>query len=205
MTNPTSASPQAMPPPASSPSWFAKNWYWLVGGGCLVPILCCGFFGTLAAIFANKAKNAEAVLESLVRANANAEVTARLGRPVTPSGFPSLDLKDENGQESASGSVDVEGPNGKGILTIAAEKHLGNWVFSVQEIQIDGDTIQLLEGDIGTNPNDDVDAAPDDEMNAPNDAAEDDEGVDEEAPPIEPKKPVAKPKPSTPPGNPKRR
>jgi hypothetical protein len=39
--------PQPVPPPPQQQSWFARNWMWLAGGGCLLA-MCCG----LASLFA---------------------------------------------------------------------------------------------------------------------------------------------------------
>lgn len=40
--------PQPLAPTPAQPSWFSKNWPFVVGGGCLL-LLCCGVFGVVIA------------------------------------------------------------------------------------------------------------------------------------------------------------
>lgn len=35
-------------PQPQQQGWFSKNWKWLVGGGCLTALLCCGVFSAAA-------------------------------------------------------------------------------------------------------------------------------------------------------------
>jgi hypothetical protein len=50
---------QAVPPGAQK-SWFARYWMWLVGGGCLAALLCCGVFSLLGGVAALAAQEADA-------------------------------------------------------------------------------------------------------------------------------------------------
>ena len=34
----------------AQPSWFSRNWKWLAGLGCVVPLLCCGSLMVLGAV-----------------------------------------------------------------------------------------------------------------------------------------------------------
>ncbi|MDP1827912.1 MAG: hypothetical protein Q8L48_31855 [Archangium sp.] len=35
---------------APQPGWFARNWMWVVGVGCLVPLLCCSTLSVVMAL-----------------------------------------------------------------------------------------------------------------------------------------------------------
>lgn len=41
--------PHAPQQPQPPRSWFSKNWGWVVGGGCLVLLLCCGVLTAIGA------------------------------------------------------------------------------------------------------------------------------------------------------------
>lgn len=39
----------------AQPSWFSRNWKWLVGLGCVLPTLCCGASMAAAMVFGDDA------------------------------------------------------------------------------------------------------------------------------------------------------
>lgn len=46
--------PQPGPPPAQQQSWFARNWMWVAGGGCLALMCCAGVSLLLAGALATQ-------------------------------------------------------------------------------------------------------------------------------------------------------
>lgn len=40
--------------PMQQPSWFSRNWKWLLPVGCVLPMMCCGVFGLGAYLAVSK-------------------------------------------------------------------------------------------------------------------------------------------------------
>jgi Cytochrome oxidase complex assembly protein 1 len=176
-TPPMQSSP--MPSAPNDKSWFSRNWMWLAGGGCLSIVLCCGGLSAVFYAIGSKAKDSIPVVESLAKANADKRVTAALGRPVTLSGFPSLEAKSQNGRERLSAAVDVSGPEGEGTLVIDAEKKDNStvWRYRTQEIRAKGQVFELSEPSL--KDEDDQDAPePSDDPDDEGDMADEDEAKD---------------------------
>lgn len=159
-------------PAQQQPGWFSRNWKWLVGLGCLLPIMCCGIFSVVTYFTVTKViQNSGVYVEAVPRAIADPEVQAALGAPVAPGMMLQGSVKDENGQGSADLSIPLEGSKGKGTLRVnATKKSGGDWEYQVLEVEAGGKTINLLKG--GALKGGDTQLPPDD---APS--------PDEEAPP----------------------
>lgn len=52
--------PQQQQPGAPAPQqgWFSRNWKWLVGGGCLAALLCCGAFSVVGYVMKEAGEDA---------------------------------------------------------------------------------------------------------------------------------------------------
>jgi Cytochrome oxidase complex assembly protein 1 len=133
--------------PMQQPSWFSRNWKWLLPVGCLVPMVCCGVFG-IGTYFAatQMIKSSGAYVGALASVNDDAEVAAALGTPVTPGLAMSGSVKTENNRGSADFTVPVEGSKAKGSLhVVGASTGAGPWVYSTISITTaDGKTIDVL-------------------------------------------------------------
>ncbi len=161
--------PQPMQPgqhlqQAQEPSWFSRNWKWLLALGCLVPTLCCGGFGLVTWFGVQKViKEGPVYAESLAKAVIHPEVAKALGEPVKPGGMVSGNVSDNGGSGTASLKVPLEGPKGKGTLYVEASKSAGQWNYTKMEVELaDGKRIDLLAGapqGQGPSPFDDI--APD--------------------------------------------
>ena len=133
--------------PMQQPSWFSRNWKWLLPVGCLVPLLCCGSFaGFTAFTVAATMKSSVAFTEGLSRASANEEVRAALGTPIEASGFPMGSVNSTNGRGTADVTVGLTGPKGKGTLHVSARSTgPGKWEFDVIDVDVEGGaTINVL-------------------------------------------------------------
>ncbi|MCC6335874.1 MAG: hypothetical protein IT380_18025 [Myxococcales bacterium] len=131
--------------PAQQPGWFSRNWKWLAGVGCLSLFLCCGIFGAVTWFTAKKVIEGSPVFaEALQKANLNPEVTAALGSPITPGGMVQGAVKDSGGTGTASLTVPIEGPKGKGTLYAEATKSAGKWNFTSLKADVGGKSVDLL-------------------------------------------------------------
>ncbi|MGV3623517.1 MAG: cytochrome c oxidase assembly factor Coa1 family protein [Archangium sp.] len=133
--------------PVQQPSWFSRNWKWLIPVGCLVPLLCCGsfagsiFFGVGAAI-----KNSGAYKQAITLAEGDADVQDALGTPLTGGLMVTGKLKNESFNGTADFNVAVEGPKGKGTLHVVGTSKSGVWDLSVVDVAPErGDVIHVLE------------------------------------------------------------
>ncbi|MEW5743343.1 MAG: cytochrome c oxidase assembly factor Coa1 family protein [Myxococcota bacterium] len=132
--------------PAQQPGWFARNWKWLVGGGCLGSLMCCGLFGAITYFTAKKVIEGSPVFaEAIQKANSSPEVTAALGSPITPGGMLQGEVKDSGGTGTASLKVPIEGPKGKGTLYVEATKSGADWKFTSLTADVGGKSVNLLD------------------------------------------------------------
>ncbi len=80
--------PQGQVSPPSQPGWFSRNWKWLAGCGCAVPVLCCGSLMVLAALapesdFGKAISENVRVNESPARARVDCDKPTSEGVPCT--------------------------------------------------------------------------------------------------------------------------
>jgi hypothetical protein len=131
--------------PAQQPGWFSRNWKWLLGVGCLGMVTCCGLFGAVTWFTAQKVIQGSPVFaEAIAKANSNPDVTAALGHPVTPGGMVQGEVKDSGGTGSASLTLPIEGPKGKGTLYVEATKSGNEWKFTSLKADVGGPQVDLL-------------------------------------------------------------
>lgn len=136
--------------PLQQPSWFTRNWKWLVPVGCLVPFLCCitfagaTYFGVGVMI-----KGSGAYKEAITRAQQHPDVQAELGTPLTGGMNVTGELKNESANGIADFNVGVEGPKGKGTMHVVGTSRSGVWSLSVIDVTTDsGKTIQVLDDEV---------------------------------------------------------
>lgn len=140
--------PNPAAPPAQQPSWFSRNWKWLVPVGCGLPLLCCLTFGAVTYFGVSKVIQGSPVFATaLAKASSNPEVQAALGTPLAPGLGLNGGIEEKNGRSSADFSIPLEGPKGKGTLVVKATGSGGDWTFQVLEISAGGKTIDLLADD----------------------------------------------------------
>lgn len=107
--------------PAAPGHWFSRNWKWIVGLGCLLPILCCA--GSVAVVFFGVTK---VVKESSIYADAeqrlknSPQAAEALGSPVTLEGFPMGSINTQNGRTEADLTLRARGSKHKATLSVIA-------------------------------------------------------------------------------------
>ncbi len=136
--------PNAPPAPRR---WFKKNLKWLIPVGCVVPVLCCGVFGTVTLVGVSAAiRNSSVYAESLARASANEEVTNALGTPITPGFVLQGSIEETNGVGEADLEIPLEGPRKAATLYVVAKKKAGGtWEYTRLEVDLRIKRIDLLE------------------------------------------------------------
>jgi hypothetical protein len=148
--------------PLQQPNWFSRNWKWLVPVGCLVPLTCCGVFGIGTYLGVSKIiESSGAYVGAMAQVNANPEVDAALGTPVTPGLGMSGEVNEKNGVGSADFTAPIEGPKGKGSLRVVGTGKDGQWSYSTIEVTVNGKTIDVLKG---ARPEDAPEAPPEEEQ-----------------------------------------
>ncbi|MFT3711060.1 MAG: cytochrome c oxidase assembly factor Coa1 family protein [Archangium sp.] len=152
--------------PMNPPSWWSRNWKWVVPVGCVVPMLCCLSFVGATYFGVSKAIESSTVFTvALQNATANKDVQEKIGAPLKTGMGLNGSLNETNGNGSADFSVPLEGPRGKGKLRVVATGRNGKWDYSVMEVEAsDGTTIDLL-----AKPKDELPPADDSDTPEPED------------------------------------
>ncbi|WP_299365998.1 cytochrome c oxidase assembly factor Coa1 family protein [Winogradskyella sp.] len=111
-------------------SWFARNWGWVLGGGCLVVILLF-VFGVGAAIFGGMKmlKSSEPYEYAVEQASTNERLISIIGEPVETDGIMQGSLNYKNGKRSADFRIPLKGPNGKAFVYVKGEKLDDTWDY----------------------------------------------------------------------------
>jgi len=130
-------------------SWFARNWGWVLGGGCLTLIVL--FFLGIGTIFFGVTKmfsSSEPYQHAMESTINNKDVIAILGEPVETDGMMngSINL---SGDGDADFKIPIKGPKGSGRIVVKAIKDYGEWGYSKLYVQFQGDyeVINLLESE----------------------------------------------------------
>jgi hypothetical protein len=79
--------------------------------------------------------------------NANADVDAALGTPVTPGFGISGELNEKNGVGEANFTVPLEGKKGSGSMHVVGTGKNGQWTYTVIEVTAGGKTIDVLKAE----------------------------------------------------------
>ncbi len=130
-----------------SPSWWNRNWKWVLPVGCLAGI---ALFVTTAAllIFAvfGFIKSSEVYGKAVEAARASPAVVEAIGTPIEEGYFPSGKINLDDSSGTANLAISLSGPKGRGTLYLEAERSVGEWTFQklVFEIENDGRRIDLL-------------------------------------------------------------
>ncbi len=138
-------------PLAPSTNWWKRNWTWFVPIGCLSGlVLFVAFVVSIALIVFSAMKSTDVYKGALTRAQAHPSVIEALGSPIK-EGFLLSGSTNVNGASGeANLSIPISGPNGKGIIYVAATKSLGRWNYSglIVEITKTHQRIDLLRSPI---------------------------------------------------------
>jgi hypothetical protein len=129
-------------------TWFSRNWKWFVPAGCLSALLLFGgFIALILSIVTGSMKSSDAYRQAMDRAKASPAVREALGNPISEGLFVSGSMSVNGPRGTASLSIPVSGPRGKGRIYAEAEKAVGQWTFShlVFEAAATKERVDLLE------------------------------------------------------------
>lgn len=111
-------------------SWFAKNWGWVLGGGCLTIIIIAAIaIGGLIYKVSNSIKESEPYSNAFSLAEENTSVIKYLGEPLETDGIGNTSYKYSNGDTSASLTIPISGPKGKGKIFVNGNKIDDEWQY----------------------------------------------------------------------------
>lgn len=135
--------------PVAQGHWFSRNWKWIVGLGCLLPMLCCG--GSVAVVAFGVMK---VVKESSIYADAqerlknSPQAAEALGAPVALEGFPMGSINTKNGRTEADLTLRARGSKQKATLFVIAEQEGEKIVYHRLDLLTDqGERVDLREQD----------------------------------------------------------
>ena len=130
------------------PTWFSKNWKWLVPGGCLSALVLFGaFLAMILSIVFGSMKASDPYRLAMDRATASPAVAEALGTPVKAGFFVSGNISVDGASGSADLAIPLSGPKGKGPVYVAARKAVGQWPFArlAGEADATRERVDLLE------------------------------------------------------------
>jgi len=114
-------------------------------------VLLLAFVAGVLSIVEVSFKSSGAYTQALALAQANSQVSDKIGRPLKPGWFAlgSISINGDSGD--ADISIPISGPNGKGRIYAVAKKIAGIWRYETLEIEVDGqpDRIDLLQAPTG--------------------------------------------------------
>ncbi|WP_369998649.1 cytochrome c oxidase assembly factor Coa1 family protein [Winogradskyella sp.] len=129
-------------------SWFARNWGWVLGGGCLTIIIIVVIsIGGLVYKVVDSVKESEPYTHALVEAMENDRVIYFLGEPIETNGMGNTNFSYKNGTSTANLTIPIKGPKDEGSIIVNAEKINDEWAYRELYVKIDGETetIDLLD------------------------------------------------------------
>lgn len=129
------------------PSWWSRNWKWVVPVGCATPIvLCGGLFGGIVFIVNAAIRSSDVYAEALTRARASPQVRAAVGEPMKAGYFASGSISDRGQSGKADLAIPISGPKGTATIYVVAKKVDGKWVYSrLEATPAIGGRIDLLK------------------------------------------------------------
>lgn len=122
---------------ATTPSWWQRNWKWLLAGGLLAGMLL--FAGAMFAVVAfvfGLMRQSTPYQHGLDSARDNPAVVAALGRPIEPGFFVTGNISLENDSGSADISVALHGSRNDGRLYIEATRERRHWSYQTLVVQV---------------------------------------------------------------------
>lgn len=111
-------------------SWFSRNWGWVLGGGCLtLIIIVVAVIGGVIYKVADSIKESEPYTYAYEAAIENEKVIAYLGIPIETDGIGNTNYKYSNGNTTASLTIPISGPKGKGKIVVVGNKVDSEWQY----------------------------------------------------------------------------
>ncbi len=149
MTTPPSPGFAAAPPfPPRPQTQFDRRRKWLVpvlvvAGVLLLALFLGGLFWGIESMM----RASYAYQLAVKRATESPAVAAKLGKPLHIGWLVSGNVNFSDTEGSASLSIPVSGPNGRGRIIVVGKKHANKWNFETLELDVAGEDepIPLLE------------------------------------------------------------
>src|SRR6185436_6494839 len=124
--------------PIESGNWWSRNWKWFVPTGCLsLLLLVGGCFGSIFMVAMTAMKSSDVYKDALVKAQADPEVVAALGTPITTGFFTNGSINTSGPTGEAAFSIPLSGPKGKATIQLEAKKSGGEWTYSTLVVDVD--------------------------------------------------------------------
>jgi hypothetical protein len=124
------------PPPQRS--WLGRNWGWLLGCGCLAPILLCGGVAGVGYVMTNNyfntIKSSDLYKDAVSKAKADPTVKAQVGDQLNESWWVGGVVDANSGKGVLV--LTLTGPKGTGVLMAEADKKGAQWDYKKLEVQI---------------------------------------------------------------------
>lgn len=118
-------------------SWFARNWGWLLGGGCFVLILIVALgIGSLIFGVSKMFTSSTPYKYAMEQATSNQDVIDLIGSPIETDGIMqgNINLSGDDGE--ADFKIPIKGSKGKGRIVVVATKDYGKWTYEKLYVQI---------------------------------------------------------------------
>jgi hypothetical protein len=135
-------------------SWFSRHWKWVLGLGCLLPMLCCGGMAALGAFGLFSAiKDSPVYLDVVARVAGSPQAAEALGAPVGLEGFPIANINTRNGVTHIELTLSAAGSKARGKVFVTAKQEDGRISYQRFELVTDkGETVDLRESDAAAEP-----------------------------------------------------
>lgn len=129
------------------PTWWGRNWRWVVPAGCLTAL--AGVVGVIALIVGavfGLIRSATPYRQALAQAQRDPVVISQLGRPISAGWLVSGSLQHSGGTGQARLAIPLQGSRGRGTLYVEARQAEGTWRLSTLALRPDasGERINLL-------------------------------------------------------------
>jgi hypothetical protein len=128
--------------------WWSRHWKWVVGLGCLVPMLSCVCLSAgFLYLGLSSLTKLGAYTEAVAIATSDAEVRRALGTPIDTRLPKQSSVSTHNGRTEARFTVPLDGPLADGDLLVdAQEVGDGEWRYRTLTVVVeDGTRIDLRD------------------------------------------------------------
>jgi hypothetical protein len=137
------------------PSWWSRNWRWVVPVICVVAVMAVVlpllFIGAVAysvfSIVDHTFKSSGGYQQALAVVRSDPAAIRALGTPIKDGWFPTGHVESGGTSGTSDLAIPVSGPNGGGTLYVNATSVMGEWRFTrlVLKVKSTGQEIDLLQ------------------------------------------------------------
>lgn len=118
-------------------SWFARNWGWVLGGGCFVLILIVALgIGSLIFGVSKMFTSSTPFKYAMEQATSNQDVKDLIGSPIETDGIMQGNINLSGDDGAADFKILIKGSKGKGRIVVIATKDYGKWKYEKLYVQI---------------------------------------------------------------------